>query len=89
MIHRLRPLNSVGLPYYDTTLLSANSRESYQSVPFPPAPRIPPQVLNSMRTVDFIGYAALPKELRGKRNMVWGNIQAREGRFRSNKISKV
>ncbi|GJJ12243.1 hypothetical protein Clacol_006484 [Clathrus columnatus] len=82
------PLNSIGLPYYDTPLLSATSREFYQSVPFLPAPRIPQQILNSMKTVDFIGYAALPKELRGKRNMVLGNTRTREGRFRSSRASK-
>ena len=43
-----------------------------------------------MKTIDFIGYATLPKELRGKRNMVLGGSRSRqEGRFRSNKTARV
>jgi hypothetical protein len=43
-----------------------------------------------MKTLDFVGYAALPKELRGKRNMVQGGSKSRqEGRFRSNKSARV
>lgn len=43
-----------------------------------------------MKTFDFVGYASLPKELRGKRNMVFGGGKNKqEGRFRSNKTTRV
>jgi PAB-dependent poly(A)-specific ribonuclease subunit 2 len=37
---------------------------------FSPPAKIPPQVLNTMKTNDNVAYAALPKELRGRPNMV-------------------
>ncbi|KAF8590468.1 hypothetical protein K439DRAFT_1329688 [Ramaria rubella] len=86
------PLNSIGLPFYDSLLLSANSRDLHQTglTAFPPPARIPSQILNSMKTIDFVGYASLPKELRGKRNMVFGGGKVRqEGRFRSTKTTKA
>jgi hypothetical protein len=88
-----RPLNSVGMPLYDSFLLSANTRDLYHpsNPPFPPAPHIPAQIQSAIKTIDFIGYATLPKELRGKQNMIFGGGKAlaREARFRSAKSSKV
>jgi hypothetical protein len=86
------PLNSIGLPYYETPLLSTDTRDLHQTsvIPYPPPARIPAQVLNTMKTFDFVGYASLPRELRGKRNMVFGGSKNKpEGRFRSNKTSRV
>lgn len=65
------PLNSIGMPYYDTPLLSllpahmtAKHTASHRRVP------IDPQVMNSAKTVDFVGYATYPSHLRsvGRRN---------------------
>lgn len=54
-------------------LLSNIPKEDYTDVtsPFfnPPEP-IPNSVLSSMKMVDFIGYATMPRELRGHRNVV-------------------
>lgn len=56
-------------------LLSNFAKEDMVTVtsPFfnPPDPKpIPVSVLSSMKMVDFVGYASLPKELRGQRNLV-------------------
>lgn len=79
------PLNSIGVPYFDSQLLSAwpsnlSSKMSYSS-----PTKIPPQVLASMKYNENIAYASLPKELRGRRNMT--NSVPRKGisRFRSGK----
>jgi PAB-dependent poly(A)-specific ribonuclease subunit 2 len=67
------PLNLIGMPYYNESLLSNFPPSTYApaSSPFfnPPEP-IPSSVLASMRMVDFVGYAAVPKELKGARNVV-------------------
>ena len=61
------------MPYYSEPLLSNFAPADYApaSSPFynPPEP-IPSSVLASMRMVDFVGYATMPKELRGKRYTV-------------------
>ncbi|KZS98990.1 cysteine proteinase [Sistotremastrum niveocremeum HHB9708] len=81
------PLNSIGMPHYNTQLLSSWTPQFESTVSphlFPPPAKIPSQVLSSMKTVDFVGYAALPKELRGTRNVVSAGARpAPEGRFRS------
>jgi PAB-dependent poly(A)-specific ribonuclease subunit 2 len=67
------PLNAIGLPYYDDPLLSNISPCAYATLSSPllqPSPSIPKSVLSSVRVVDGVGYAPLPKELRGKRNVV-------------------
>lgn len=53
-----------------------------KNAPYPPPPKIPQQILQSMKTNDNVAYATLPKELRGRRNVV---VEAKktEGRFRS------
>ncbi|KIK63543.1 hypothetical protein GYMLUDRAFT_40586 [Collybiopsis luxurians FD-317 M1] len=84
------PLNTIGLPHYKTSLLSAwtpqfVSRSSLgkSASPLFPAPqKVPTQVLHTMKINDNVAYAPLPKELRGRRNMV---LQGKKigGRFRS------
>ena len=63
----------IGMPYYSEPLLSNLSSTDYAPVtsPFfkPPEP-LPESVLSTMRMVDFVGYAAMPKELKGKRYAV-------------------
>lgn len=80
-----RPLNAIGMPYYNTLLLSSWTKASTPNRPkyFPPPEVIPPQILNSMKLNDNIAYAAVPKELRGRRNMVSDIKRDRGARFRS------
>ncbi|KAJ8093092.1 poly(A)-specific ribonuclease [Marasmius tenuissimus] len=79
------PLNSIGLPHYKTQLLSAWTPQFAMSTPtYPPPPKIPLQVLNTMKINDNVAYAPLPKELRGRRNMVSAPRKS-NGRFRSGK----
>ncbi|KAG6814297.1 hypothetical protein H0H92_013422 [Tricholoma furcatifolium] len=83
------PLNTVGLPHYDTQLLSAWTASLAPPAPFyPPPPKIPAQLLHAMKMKDNISYAALPKELKGRRNMISVEPQKNNGRFRSGKSSK-
>ncbi|KDQ12374.1 hypothetical protein BOTBODRAFT_134946 [Botryobasidium botryosum FD-172 SS1] len=81
------PLNSIGLPYYTSPLLSSYTHPLIpSSTAHPPPAPIPPQVLASMKMVDFVGYAQLPKELRGKRNVVARELVKKDqGRFRSDR----
>ncbi|KAK0555464.1 poly(A)-specific ribonuclease [Tilletia horrida] len=68
------PLSALGLPYYDTPLLSAFDKWSYYATPasplFNPPTKPDSQILSSLRQTDFVGYASLPRHLRGKRNAV-------------------
>lgn len=78
-----RPLNSIGLPYYKERLLSSWTKQFVPNGLLFPAPqKVPQQVLSIMKRVDNVGYAALPKELRGKRNVVTAPKKS-QGRFRS------
>ncbi|KAJ3968349.1 ubiquitin carboxyl-terminal hydrolase-domain-containing protein [Lentinula raphanica] len=81
------PLNSIGMPRYKTQLLSAWTPQftSSRTITFPPPQKIPTQVLNSIKMNDTVAYATLPKELRGKRNMVVMEKKKTGGRFRSGK----
>ncbi|KAF8831781.1 hypothetical protein HHX47_DHR1001266 [Lentinula edodes] len=81
------PLNTIGLPRYKTQLLSAWTPQfnSSKTVSFPPPQKIPVQVLNTMKMNDNVAYAPLPKELRGRRNMVALEKKKLGGRFRSGK----
>ncbi|OSC96358.1 hypothetical protein PYCCODRAFT_1481973 [Trametes coccinea BRFM310] len=80
------PLNLVGMPYYDTLLLSSWSKAFVpSSLYFPPPAKIPQQVLSTMKMNDSIAYATLPKELRGRRNVVPSAPKKTSGRFRSGK----
>lgn len=63
----------LGMPYYGKPLLSNFSISEYATASSPilnPPQAIPPTVLSSMRVIDGVGYAPLPKELKGKRNVV-------------------
>ncbi|KAF8078063.1 ubiquitin carboxyl-terminal hydrolase-domain-containing protein [Lyophyllum atratum] len=84
------PLNTVGLPYYNAQLLSAWTPQLVPSnATYPPPPKIPPQLLETMKVKDNVAYAALPRELKGRRNMVTVDSQKYNGRFRSGKSRKV
>ncbi|KAG8714993.1 poly(A)-specific ribonuclease [Ceratobasidium sp. 423] len=83
------PLSTIGLPYYKTALLSS---QLSLAIPhgiqaFPPPAKIPPKVLDTMRTVDFVGYAQLPKDLVGRRNVA-PTAQVESGRFRSTRTTR-
>lgn len=82
-----RPLNSIGMPHYNTLLLSSWTPQFLprSGILSPPPPKIPPQVLSTMKMNDNIAYAALPKELRGRRNRVPVTAAKDQGRFRSGK----
>ncbi|GAA6028111.1 hypothetical protein JCM8097_001876 [Rhodosporidiobolus ruineniae] len=69
------PLNSIGMPYYTSPLLSllpqsmtnpTTHSASHRRVP------IDPSILSSAKTVDFVGYATYPPHLRSaaRRNQV-------------------
>ena len=55
---------------------------------FPSPTKVPSSVLANMKVKDFIGYTALPRELRGKRNMVI-SPKKDHARFRSGKSQEV
>ncbi|KIO23414.1 hypothetical protein M407DRAFT_78054 [Tulasnella calospora MUT 4182] len=80
------PLNMIGMPYYDEALLSGTSAALFNpGTYFPPRQKIPEAVLKGMRVHDSIGYAPLPRELRGTRNLAPKEpVLKDEGRFRSN-----
>lgn len=86
------PLNTIGMPFFDTQLLSgwpseknSNSKMASHSGP----QRIPPQILASMKYNDQVAYATLPKELRGRRNMAITAPRKGGARFRSDKAVDV
>ena len=80
------PLNVVGLPHYKHLLLSSWSNDFVPAnMYFPPPPKIPAQILGSIKVNDTIAYASLPKELRGRRNVVATAPRKPNGRFRSGK----
>jgi hypothetical protein len=83
-----RPLSSIGLPFYDAPLLSSWSPPVLAAPYYPPAARIPPQILQTMKTNDNVAYAPLPKELRGRRNLVTAGAKKDSARFRSGKGRK-
>lgn len=73
------------MPYYDEALLSYYEPPLLpSSAAVPPPQKIPPQVLSSVRVQEHVQYAILPKELRGRRNVVKATSRQKpEGRFRS------
>ncbi|KIL69643.1 hypothetical protein M378DRAFT_184057 [Amanita muscaria Koide BX008] len=80
------PLNSVGLSFYDTELLSAWTPHFIPGVTeFPPPQKIPLQIQGTIKFNEGVAYAALPKELRGRRNVVSSSRRKINGRFRSGK----
>jgi hypothetical protein len=83
-----RPLNSIGMPYFDSQLLSAWPVNLHpKPATYPPPAKIPPQILASMKYNQNIAYASLPKELRGRRNMTTAEPRKGGARFRSGKPS--
>ncbi|GAA5946166.1 hypothetical protein JCM3765_000141 [Sporobolomyces pararoseus] len=69
------PLNSIGMPYYSTPLLSMLPTSMTEPTKITTSRRpvqIDPQILSTAKTVDFIGYASYPAHLRaaGRRNQV-------------------
>lgn len=80
-----RPLNSIGLPYYNSTLLSSWTPQ-LESVKVSTAPmKIPQSVLSAIKMNDGVAYAPLPRELKGRRNMITVAAPKDQGRFRSGK----
>ena len=80
-----RPLNSIGLPYYNTLLLSSRTPQ-LESTKAATAPmKIPQSVLSAIKMNDGIAYAALPRELKGRRNVITVAAPKDQGRFRSGK----
>jgi hypothetical protein len=51
--------------------------------------KIPLSVLSTMKMNDGIAYAPLPRELKGRRNMITAAAPKDQGRFRSEKQSSV
>ncbi|PWN52754.1 hypothetical protein IE53DRAFT_366908 [Violaceomyces palustris] len=74
------PLSSIGMPYYSESLLSVFEPEHYASEASPlfnlPS-KIDPSVIANMRLNDFVGYANLPRHLRGRRNVISGRAPSR------------
>ncbi|KAH8081265.1 ubiquitin carboxyl-terminal hydrolase-domain-containing protein [Filobasidium floriforme] len=67
------PLNVIGMPFYDTPLLSNFAPADYATASSPlfnPSKPIPSAVLANMRIIDGVGYAPLPRDMKGKRNVV-------------------
>ncbi|CAL1703566.1 unnamed protein product [Somion occarium] len=83
------PLNAIGMPYYTTTLLSSWTPKFLSRDIFcPPPPKIPQQILTTMKINDNVAYASLPKELRGRRNVVPSEPKQRRSRFRHQLIRR-
>ena len=77
------PLNSVGMPYYNTQLLSSWTPKFLPVGIVSPVPsKIPQQILETMKFNDNVAYATLPKELRGRRNVVVSGPRKPGARFR-------
>ncbi|KAF7305131.1 PAN2-PAN3 deadenylation complex catalytic subunit PAN2 [Mycena kentingensis (nom. inval.)] len=80
------PLSSIGLPFYESRLLSSWSPTFTSGVfEHPPPEKIPQQILATMKQNDNVLYANAPKELKGRRNMVVATVKSKKGRFRSGK----
>ncbi|KAJ3407564.1 poly(A)-specific ribonuclease [Chytridiales sp. JEL 0842] len=81
------PFSIVGMPYYSMPLLSVFPAD----MTFEPgrqAPRVPPEVLAAVKTIDFVGYAKKPANIR--RNQVatqsFGVKQTDGPKFRSEQV---
>ncbi|KAH8117576.1 ubiquitin carboxyl-terminal hydrolase-domain-containing protein [Phellopilus nigrolimitatus] len=78
------PLNSIGMPYYDTLLLSSWTPKFLPAnLSYPPPAKIPSQIENTMKVNEFVAYATMPKELQGRRNVVHTGPKKDMARFRS------
>ncbi|XP_006458223.1 hypothetical protein AGABI2DRAFT_183307 [Agaricus bisporus var. bisporus H97] len=78
------PLNTIGLPYFDSPLFSSwTPLLASTNVGYPPPQKIPAQILGTMKVNDNVAYAAMPKELKGRRNVSSATSRKPNGRFRS------
>lgn len=78
------------MPFYKSQLLSSWTPQLMSTTYFPPPPKIPPQVLESLKVNEFVKHATLPKELRGRRNIVPAAPPKKDhARFRSGKSRNV
>ena len=68
-----------------TSLLSSWTPQFFSSTnsPYPPPAKIPPQIQSTIKINDNVTYAALPKELRGRRNRVVVSTAKDQRNFRS------
>ncbi|PKI84195.1 poly(A)-specific ribonuclease [Malassezia vespertilionis] len=86
------PLSCIGMPYYDHALFSAMPSEEYWSqgtaLLTMPAP-LDPAVLDSVHFSGGIGYAPLPRHLRGKRNLLLGTDDLTDRFDRSGKLKRT
>ncbi|KAF9053213.1 ubiquitin carboxyl-terminal hydrolase-domain-containing protein [Panaeolus papilionaceus] len=80
------PLNSIGMPYFENQLLSAWPTHLGARTPhYSPPPKIPPQILASMKYKDGMSYSTVPPELRGRRNIAATPPRKDATRFHSEK----
>ena len=84
------PLNSIGMPHYNNALLSLDLPPPSE-YPSNPPQKIPTQILNTLKLdANGLGSAALPPELKGKRNVKQEDGQSgSRARFRSAKSKEV
>lgn len=74
------------MPHYDSLLLSSwTPRFLPSSLLYPPPPKIPSQIEQTMKFNENIAYASMPKELQGRRNVVSTGPKRDTGRFKSGK----
>lgn len=74
------------MPFYDSLLLSTWTPKFLPSnLNYPPPPKIPPQIEQTMKYNENIAYASMPKELQGRRNVVSFGPKKDTGRFKSGK----
>ncbi|CAO3607066.1 unnamed protein product [Cunninghamella echinulata] len=59
MVNNDTPLSAVGMPYYSDPLLSSWTGNTVYDVGYP-TPQIDEEILKSMKTIDFVGYAPNP-----------------------------
>ncbi|KAJ3158992.1 poly(A)-specific ribonuclease [Geranomyces michiganensis] len=62
------PLSLIGMPHYTTRLLSAAWPEKLTFEVGRPAPKIPPEIMDKVKMIDFVGYAPNPRGY--KRNQI-------------------
>ena len=63
------PFSSVGMPYYTSQLLSACPASLYTFVGRQ-SPRVPPEMIKNMKTVDFVGYTKNPGIIKRNQNLI-------------------
>jgi hypothetical protein len=88
-----RPLNTIGMPYYEKELLSSWTHAFVApGINYPPPQKIPQQILSTLKMTDGLAYATFPPELRGRRNVMntgtKDKAHFRSGRARSVPVSR-